>query len=147
MRCMLLFLILGTPFLWAQQQAADDALLERALELHQSGDLENAIRVYREYLAARPDSIEARSNLGAALARAGRYQEAIAEYNLALAKNPQNAALLLNLGLANYKTGRAADAAARFEQAVALAPQFKDQAMLLLASCYNTLGKYKEAIA
>ena len=147
MKHALLFVVLGAPFLYAQQPAADEELLRHALVLHQSGDLENAIRVYREYLAARPDSIEARSNLGAALARAGRYEEAITEYTLALAKNPQNAAIVLNLGLAYYRTGRAADAAARFEQAVALAPQFKDQATLLLASCYNSLGKYKEAIA
>jgi len=147
MKHALLFVLLGAPFLWAQQQAADEELLRHALVLYQSGDLDNAIRVYREYLAARPDSIEARSNLGAALARTGRYQEAITEYDLALAKNPQNAAILLNLGLAYYKTGRAADAAARFERAVELAPKFKDQAMLLLASCYNTLGKYKVAIA
>jgi len=147
MRYALLFLVVSTPVLWAQQQAADEDLLQRAIALHQSGDLENAIRAYREYLVVRPDSIETRSNLGAVLARAGRYEEAIAEYDHALSKDPQNAAILLNLGLAYYKTGRAADAAARFEQAASLAPQFRDQAMLLLASCYNSLGKYKKAIA
>jgi tetratricopeptide (TPR) repeat protein len=147
MRYALLFLVLSAPVLSAQQQGADEELLQRAIVLHQSGDLENAIRAYREYLVVRPGSIEARSNLGAVLARTGRYEEAIAEYGLALAMYPQNAAILLNLGLAYYKTGRAADAAARFEQAASLAPQFKDQAMLLLASCYNSLGQYKKAIA
>ncbi len=147
MRCALLFIAFGGPALWAQQRAADGELLQRAIVFHQSGDLEKAIQAYREYLAAKPDSIEARSNLGAVLVRAGRYEEAIAEYDRALSKDPQNAPILLNLGLAYYKTGRAADAAARFEQAAALAPQFKDQAMLLLASCYNSLGKYKKAIA
>ena len=146
MRYTLLFVALSAPVLWAQQPAADEELLQRAVVLHQSGDLENAIRAYREYLAVRPDSIEARSNLGAVLARAGRYEEAIAEYGHALAKDPENAAIILNLGLAYYKIGRAADAAGRFEQAAALAPQFKDQAILLLASCYNSLGKYKKAI-
>ena len=88
-----------------------------------------------------PDSLQARSNLGAALARAGRYDEAIAEYDRALSKSPDNPALLLNLGLAYYKTGRPAEAAARFERAASLAPQFKEQVTLLLASCYNSLGK------
>ena len=105
------------------------------------------IGTYREYLEAHPDSVEARSNLGAALARAGRYEEAIAEYDRALSKSPDNPALLLNLGLAYYKTGRPAEAATRFERAASLAPQFKDQVTLLLASCYNGLGKYKQAIA
>src|SRR5689334_18927392 len=147
MRYTLLFVALSAPALWAQQQASDEGLLQRAIVLHQSGDLENAISAYRAYLVVRPDSIEARSNLGAVLARAGRYEEAIAEYDRALSKDPQNAAILLNLGLAYFKTGRAADAALRFQQAASLAPQFKDQAMLLLASCYNSLGKYKEAVA
>lgn len=110
-------------------------------------DAETAIRAYREYLAAHPDSVEARSNLGAALAHTGRYDEAIAEYDRALAASPDNPALLLNLGLAYYKTGRPAEAAARFEHASTLAPQFKDQVMLLLASCYNSLGRYKQAVA
>ncbi len=120
------------PVLYAQQPPSDP---------------EEAIQGYHRYLEAHPDSVEARSNLGAALARAGRFDEAIAEYNRALAKSPENPALLLNLGLAYYKTGRPADAAARFERAISLAPQFKDQVTLLLASCYNSLGKYKQAIA
>ncbi|MGA2577936.1 MAG: tetratricopeptide repeat protein [Bryobacteraceae bacterium] len=130
---LLLAMVLAAPALWAQQP--------------QAGDQNGAIRTYREYLDAHPDSVEARSNLGAALARAGRYDEAIAEYDRALAKSPANPALLLNLGLAYYKTGRPAEAAARFEQAASRAPQFKDQVTLLLASCYNSLGKYKQAIA
>lgn len=112
-----------------------------------ASDPETAIRTYREYLEAHPEAVEARSNLGAALARTGRYEEAIAEYNRALERSPGNPALLLNLGLAYYKSGRMADAASRFEQARSLAPQFKDQVAMLLASCYNSLGKYKEAIA
>ena len=141
-------LALVAPALRAQPPATDPAqLLQHAIARHQSGDLDGAIRAYREYLAAQPDSMEARSNLGAALARAGRYEEAIAEYDRALSKSPENPALLLNLGLAYYKTGRLAEAAIRFELAASLAPQFKDQVTLLLASCYNSLGKYKQAIA
>jgi tetratricopeptide (TPR) repeat protein len=124
---------LVAPGLWAQQPQAED--------------VDSAIRAYREYLDAHPDAVEVRSNLGAALARAGRYGEAIAEYDRALTQSPENPALLLNLGLAYYKTGRPAEAAARFERAASLAPQFKDQVTLLLASCYNSLGKYKQAIA
>lgn len=134
-------LCLGAP-----QQGAE-AILQRAVSLHKAGDLNGAIQAYREYLAVVPDSLEARSNLGAALARAGRYDEAIAEYDAGLRKNPDNPALLLNLGLAYYKTGRHAEAAARFERALALAPQFRDQVTMLLAVCYNGLGRYKDAVA
>jgi len=134
--------------LLAQEPAANhDAILQHAIALQQAGDLDGAIRAYRDYLAVEPDSLQARSNLGAALARAGRYEEAIAEYGAGLQKSPDNPALLLNLGLAYYKTGRYPEAAARFERGISLSPQFKDQVTLLLAACYNNLGRYKDAVA
>ena len=144
--CLIIGLLAST--LCGQQPAAgSDALLQHAITLHQAGDLEAAIGMYREYLASEPDSVQARSNLGAALARTGRYDEAIAEYNLALRKSADNPALLLNLGLAYYKAGRHAEAAARFERAVTLSPRFQEQVTLLLAVCYNNLGRYKDAVA
>jgi tetratricopeptide (TPR) repeat protein len=139
--------LLASPLGGQQPAASSDTLLQHAITLHQAGDLDGAIRAYREYLGAEPDSVQARSNLGAALARTGRYDEAIAEYDRALRKSPDNPALLLNLGLAYYKTGRHAEAAARFERAVSLSPQFKEQVNLLLAVCYNNLGRYKESVS
>ena len=146
LRCVIICL-LGNPLGGQQPAAGADTLLQHAITLHQAGDLDGAIRAYREYLNVEPDSVQARSNLGAALARLGRYDEAIAEYNRALGKSPDNPALLLNLGLAYYKTGRHAEAAARFERAVSLSPQFKEQVTLLLAVCYNNLGRYKESVS
>jgi tetratricopeptide (TPR) repeat protein len=143
----LVICLLASPLGGQQPAASSETLLQHAITLHQAGDLDGAIRAYREYLAAEPDSVQARSNLGAALARTGRYDEAIAEYDRALRKSPDNPALLLNLGLAYYKMGRHADAAARFERAIALSPQFKEQVTLLLAVCYNNLGRYKESVA
>ena len=142
--CMCVIFALLASALLAQQP---DAILQHAIALHQAGDLDAAIKAYRDYLAVEPDSLQARSNLGAALARAGRYDEAISEYNAGLQKSPDNPALLMNLGLAYYKTGRHAEAAARFERAVTLSPQFKEQVTLLLAACYNNLGRYKDAVA
>jgi tetratricopeptide (TPR) repeat protein len=139
--------VLASTLCGQQPAASSDAVLQHAITLHQAGELDDAIRAYREYLDVEPDSLQARSNLGAALARASRYDEAIAEYGLGLRKSPDNPALLLNLGLAYYKTGRHAEAAARFERAVSLSPQFKEQVTLLLAVCYNSLGRYKEAVA
>ncbi len=143
--CVMIALLAFT--LCGQQPAeSPDALLQHAVNLYNTGDLDGAIRAYREYLALAPDSVQARSNLGAALARSGRYDEAIAEYDTGLTKSPDNPALLMNLGLAYYKMGRHAEAAARFERAVTLSPQFKEQVTLLLAVCYNNLGRFKEAV-
>ena len=44
-----------------------ERILARAVRSHQSGDIEGAIRDYQAYLALRPERVEARSNLGAAL--------------------------------------------------------------------------------
>ena len=87
----------------ASPQSAE-RYLQEAIALHQKGDFEGAIAGYRTYLKLRPNAIDARSNLGAALAHLGRYEEAIAEYKQALGENGSNPEVLLNLGLAYYKT-------------------------------------------
>src|SRR5438105_13509726 len=47
----------------------------RATRLHESGDLEGAIRGYEQILAAHPERADVRSNLGAAYSRLGRYED------------------------------------------------------------------------
>src|SRR5215471_17131526 len=86
----------------------DDAerIFARAVQAHQSGDIEGAIREYQAYLALRPERIDARSNLGAALARLGRYAEAIEQYKRALALDGRNQDIRFNLALAYYKTAK-----------------------------------------
>ena len=98
--------LFACALLSAQEPAASPGtLLQQAIALHKAGDLEGAIRAYREYLAAEPDSVQARSNLGAALAGTGRYEEAIAEYAHALQQSPDNPALLLNLRTCLFQDG------------------------------------------
>jgi Flp pilus assembly protein TadD len=129
----------------AGQPVQPEQVLAQAIAMHQAGDLEGAIREYREYLSQKPDSVEARSNLGAALARAGRFDEAIDEYSRALANNPKNPPVLLNLALAYYKTNRIPEAAKGLQEAAALVPPDR-QLTLLLGSCYLRLGENKKAI-
>ena len=102
-------------------QSPDD-LLKQAIALHQSGDIEHAIPAYQKYLAQRPDSPMALSNLGAAYARLARYQDAIVQYRHALKLQPGNAPVELNLALAFYKTGQAELAAATLEKVHRAAP-------------------------
>ena len=121
MRYILLIAVAALGFnLVAQQPPPDpDSIFRQAVLLHRSGDMDGAIRKYREYLKLKPDSIEGRSNLGAALARTGRYDEAIAEYEAALKAAPKNAPILLNLALAYYKSGRIGEATPKLERAAA----------------------------
>jgi tetratricopeptide (TPR) repeat protein len=130
----------------AQAEQPPDRILEQALALHQSGDLEGAIREYRAYLKVRPGAFEIRSNLGAALAGAGHYEQAIAEYRRAIEKDPSNPGVLLNLGLAYYKAGQYTEAAHQFSVVHALQPE-NQQATMLLADCHLRLGANKDVIA
>ncbi len=120
-------------------------VLQHAIGLHQSGDVDGAIREYAAFLKLRPDMTQVRSNLGAALSQAGRYEEAIAEYRLALEKDPQNPAVLLNLALAYYKTAQIQKAAEQLSMVHQLQPQNR-QALFLLADCELRSGENKKVI-
>jgi tetratricopeptide (TPR) repeat protein len=115
------------------------AALARAVALHQAGNLEGAVAAYRESLALAP-SVEARANLGAALAALGRYREAIEAYRGALGMAPSDGRIRYNLALAYYKS---ADLPRAAEELAALhAKQPEDsRTTLLLADCRLQLGE------
>jgi tetratricopeptide (TPR) repeat protein len=144
MPCRLLLFVVAIGSALAQSADSDQAL-ERALALHQAGDIDGAIRAYREYLKVHPGAFEIRSNLGAALARVGRYQEAITEYRQALDKNPANNGIRLNLALAYYKSGQLKPAADELIL-VRAADGANRQVLLLLADCYLRLGQDQKVI-
>ena len=110
-----------------------------------SGNIEGAIAEYQKYLAMRPDSFIALSNLGAAFARVSRYQDAIVQYRHALGLQPGNPPIEMNLGLALYKTGQTEQAAAEFDKAHRAAPA-ELQPTLLLADCWLALGENKSVV-
>src|SRR5260370_26482914 len=137
-------LLLTASFLPA---LADDSAFTHAVQLHRSGDLDGAIREYQAVLAADPNRVDARSNLGAVFAKLGRYQEAIDAYQLALKTAPPDAApfLRLNLGLAYYKSFQIPKAA---EILTVLHQEQPDNlnATLLLADCHLRMGGFKQGI-
>jgi tetratricopeptide (TPR) repeat protein len=128
------------------QTAAPEQLFRDAVAAQQRGDDATAIRKYEELLKLRPDIMEVRANLGAALARAGRLDEAIEQYRAALAKNPQNSALHMNLALAYYKKRKFAEATAELEPLHRLAPG-DTRVAALLGDCYAQTGRDDQAVA
>jgi Flp pilus assembly protein TadD len=83
-RFFLVVLLSAEPLL---AQSADAELsFQRALELHRAGDFQGAIEHYLLCLRGNPNNVEARSNLGAALARVGRYAEAVEHYKVTLGR-------------------------------------------------------------
>jgi tetratricopeptide (TPR) repeat protein len=137
---------------WAQQagsratvQATGEDLLRHAIQLHQAGDTESAIREYRAYLKQAPRNVQARSNLGAALSHGGHYEEAIVEYKQALEQDPGNLPVRVNLALAYYKTAELTSAAEHLAAVVRQQPSNR-QAVFLLADCDLRLGENKKVI-
>ena len=117
MRAAIAALILFTMFAGSAlaQEPSPDHLLARAIDEQQQGDYPSAIRDYRKLLELRPGAVEAKVNLGAALAHIGDFDGAIAMYLSALPSISQKNAVRLNLALAYYKKGDFASAGEQFE--------------------------------
>jgi tetratricopeptide (TPR) repeat protein len=141
-RCSFLLVISLAAFACAQ---TPQALVEDAISKQRGGDLEGAVKEYREFLKLQPDSPLVRSNLGAALAGLGRFEEAVIEYKAALRRSPSLPGASLNLALAYYKMGRIGDAAQQLDMLHRETPT-NEQAMLLLGDCYLRMGQNKQVI-
>src|SRR5579859_547502 len=136
--------LLASPRAWGQLDSAQ-ALMEQAGKALDAGDAAKAIALYEQLLRQSPGSVDARINLGVALAQQGRYDEAARQDREALARSPRNPDALLNLALAYYKMGDYAKAHDEFAALNKLHPD-NQQAFLLLADCDERLGLFKEAI-
>jgi len=128
--------------------AAVDRDFERATQLHESGDLQGAIRAYQAILAAHPTRADVRSNLGAAYSGLGQYEAAIQEYKQALAADPRNQPVRFNLAMAYYKAAWFNEAATELENFIAAAPAGPQtaNARIILADCQVKTGDYKKVI-
>ncbi len=144
MRFLALALLLSA-FTLAQAPSTEQ-LFREAVAAQKNGDDAAAIAKYQALIKLRPEAMEVRANLGAALAHAGRYDEAIEQYRAALAKLPDNSALRLNLGLAYYKKGDLAQASQIFVALHLITPADARTATLL-GDCYSRLGRDQDAIA
>lgn len=128
------------------QSTSPEQLYREATALYQQGKVEEAVARYELLLKAVPDSVEAHTNLGVALAHLGRYPEAISNYEAALARDRENSVTRLDLALAWYKQFEF-DRAAAEARAVYLAHPDNQQALYLLADCYLRLGRNKDVVA
>jgi tetratricopeptide (TPR) repeat protein len=136
---------IASPLPAPRRQESDvDAVLTRALALHQSGDLQGAAALYIQVLRVAPGAARIRSNLGAAYAGLGRYEEAIEEYRKAL-ETLDDDSIRRNLALALQKAGHTAEAAEEARRVLLSDPTNRD-ALLMLAECDVQLGKDSEAI-
>lgn len=89
----------------------------------QRGDLQGAVRHYREALRDRPDSPQALDGLGNALLSAGARDEGIAVLREAVRRWPRYAAALANLGAALCESGKLEEGIAVLREALRQAPE------------------------
>jgi tetratricopeptide (TPR) repeat protein len=143
MRLMLVLVLFAT--LSAPQQQDPDQLLGEAIQAQQSGNYQQAITEYRKYLQLRPDNVEAKVNLGAALAHVGRLDEAISIYRAVLPSLRNKNRVLLDLGLAYYKKGDLANAREQFAALHQASPE-NVQGVILLADTETKLGDAESAM-
>lgn len=123
-----------------------DELLKEGIAAQKRGDMSGAINDYRGALAIRPEMVEARGNLGAALAATGQFDAAIEEDKRALGSTPNQVGIRMNLALAYFKKGDCEGARTEFAAVHAARPGDLSSAMLL-GYCDTKLGKANEAAA
>jgi tetratricopeptide (TPR) repeat protein len=92
----------------------------------QRGQLDEAIREYREALRLNPYYALGHYNLGNALLQKGQVDEAIQHYQESIRLQPMNVDTYNNLGLALCKQGQVDEAIRQFQQAIRLKPDDAD---------------------
>ncbi len=123
-----------------------ESSLREGTVAQEHGDLKTAIADFRKALALKPDLLQARASLGAALAAAGQMDAAIEEDGRVLEIAPQNDAVRMNLAMAYYRTGNLNQARVEFEKLHAAHPADLNTA-ILLGYTYNKLGREGDAVA
>jgi tetratricopeptide (TPR) repeat protein len=109
----------------------------RAVELHQSGFLNQAIDEYKEALASDPRIEQAWSNLGGIYAAQRNYTKAIDALQKALDIKPDRPTTLNALATVLYARGKIEDAKQKWSQAVQIEPNF--------AAAYYNMGNALES--
>ncbi|MGA2349171.1 MAG: tetratricopeptide repeat protein [Terracidiphilus sp.] len=109
---------------------ADDFMRD-GLNAQRQGNLHVAIEDYRKALAIRPESIETRANLAAALAADGQFDAAIEQNLRLLTALPGQTDIRMNLALAYYKKGDWRNAAEQFKKVHAAQSRNLTASMLL----------------
>ncbi len=108
------------------------------------GNLEAAIKRFRQAVEANPRSAPAQQSLGGALGRQGDAEGAVRHYSASLALEPENPALHYNLGTVLVGQGEDRRAIRHFRAALELAPDYHN-ARYNLATALAGIGSFQQA--
>jgi len=128
----------------APATAEPDDWFERGIEL-ESANANAARQAYEKAIAADPQHIDARINLGRLLHDAGRLQQAERVYRDAIRADAVDAVLYYNFATLLEDIGRSADAMRLYESALRLDPELAD-GHYNLALLYEARGRQTDAI-
>jgi tetratricopeptide (TPR) repeat protein len=92
--------------------------------LREQGDVDQALKHYRQAFALRPNYAEAHYNLARCLVEKGQLDEAIEHYEKALKINPADPQTHNNLGVTLFGVGRVDDAIVHYQKALAIWPSY-----------------------
>ena len=112
------------------------------------GDLEKSKTMYEHAIEASTDPAQKnllRSRLGKALIGEKKWVEAAEIFGVLATENPDNAAYLFNYGISLQQTKQYKEAVPHREKVIELRPDYI-QAYQQLASAYNEVGRYNDAI-
>ncbi|MGD9673462.1 MAG: tetratricopeptide repeat protein [Candidatus Nitrosocosmicus sp.] len=99
-----------------------DELYEKATQLHDAGNYDEAITYYDKVLAIDPNDVYALGNKGGALFNLGKYDEAITYYDKVLVIDPNDVYALGNKGGALFNLGKYDEAITYSDKALAIDP-------------------------
>lgn len=99
----LVVLLFGCVFVFG---CGGELKLSKAKHNLSSEKYDDAIAIYKEYLAENPDATEARSRLGFAYLKSGRLDQAIDEFTTVLKTEPGEPYSIFYLGLAHLNKGQ-----------------------------------------
>jgi protein O-GlcNAc transferase len=118
---------------------------ERAVMLHNQGQLAEAEKIYRAILAQEPDNPDALHLLGVIALHNQNFDTALEYVNRAIAINPKAPSFRVNLGKIYEHTGEFTQALAAYQQASELQPSHTD-AWFFAGNLQKNLGRTGEAI-
>ena len=121
-------------------------LLDRALQLHQSGQVQAALELYNRVLPSQPGNAQLLYLAGTANLQVGQMEQGIECIRRSLAISPDNPAAHNNIGRALQVLGRGDEALASYDQALALRPDHAE-AWYNRGVAPQALGRSDEALA
>jgi protein O-GlcNAc transferase len=115
-----------------KMQSSTNILLQKAIQYHQSGYIEEAEKIYKKILKLSPNHPVCFNCMGIIAWDSGRTGEAVEWFNKAIQNDPTNPRYHSNLGNALKDQGRLAESISSSQRALELNPN--------LAEAYNNLG-------